>query len=211
MQAKERSKSCCKGPSGRPFRDPCAMTEILQPSVTALRAETLLVPFTDYSQWERKHPKGSGLGVRTQQQAKARILTPLSAPRVRKNSKSTAPEAKKQRANHATSTAQVRLQPVAFVCNHGQGIRRKPAPKFNTGSIASSGESQVKVFKRQGQQVSISPEKQHKTGRLGRSHEPTNIRLLRVTQIKPAYPYQIYRNFVDCMISASTGSKKKLY
>ena len=181
MQAKERTKSCCKGTSGRPFRDPCAMTEILQPSVTALRAETLLVPFTDYSQWERKHPKGSGLGVRTQQQAKARTLTPLSAPRVRKNSKSTAPEAKKQRANHATFTAQVRLQPVAFVCNHGQGIRRKPASKFNTGSIASSGESQVKVFKRQGQQVSTSPEKQHKTGRLGRSHEPTNIRLLRVT------------------------------
>ena len=150
------------------------MTEILQPSVTALRPETLLVPFTDYSRWERKHAKGS-VAIRTQQAA--RTLAPLSAPKVRKNSKSTAPEAKKQQHfNHATTTAQVRLQPVAVVCNHGQGIRRK--------SAVSSGESHVKVFKGQGQQVTISPEKLHKSGRLGRSHEPTNIRLLRVTNKK---------------------------
>ena len=156
-----------------------AMTDILQPSVTALRPETLLVPFTDYSRWERKHAKGS-VSVRTQQAA--RTLAPISAHGVRKTSKSTAPEAKKQRSNHVTRTftAQVRLQPVAVVCNHGQGIRRKSVAKFNAASTASSGESHVKVFKGQGQ---ISPEKQHKPGRLGRSHEPTNIRLLRVTHI----------------------------
>ena len=178
MQAKERSKSRRKSISGwRIGIIPRAMTEILQPSVNALRPETLLVPFTDYSRWERKHAKGS-VGVQTQQGA--RTLAPLSAPRMRKTSKFTAPEAKKQRSSHVTSTAQVRLQPVAVVCNHGQGIRRKSVAKFNAASTASSGESHVKVFKGQGQ---ISPEKQHKPGRLGRSHEPTNIRLLRVISI----------------------------
>ena len=164
------------------------MTEILEPSVTALRPpapETILVPFTDYSRWERKHSKGSAIGihVRTQQQAAARTLAPLSTPRLRKSSKSEAKS--RQRSNQqapstSTSTAHVRLQPVAFVCNHGQGIRRRSATKFSGASIASSGDSRVKG---RGQQVSISPGKQHKTGRLGRSHEPTNIRLLRVTQI----------------------------
>ena len=164
-----------------------AMTEILEPSVTALRPpETILVPFTDYSRWERKHSKGSAVGihVRTQQQAAARTLAPLSTPRVRKSNKSTAPEAKRQQRSNqhapSTSTAQVRLQPVAFVCKHGQGIRRRSATtKFN----GATGELESRVKGRGQQVVSISPEKQHKIGRLGRSHEPTNIRLLRVTQI----------------------------
>ena len=175
VQAKVRPKSRCKSTSGWQLGIiPHAMTDILQPSVTVLHPETLLVPFTDYSRWERKHAKGA-VCVRTQQAG--RTLAPLSAPRVRKNCKSTAPEAKKPRSNHATSTAQVRLQPVAVVCNHGQGIRRKSAAKF--------GESHVKVFKGQ---MQTSPEKQHKPGRLGRSHEPTNIRLLRVTQVNGSMP-----------------------
>ena len=181
------------------------MTEILGPSVTA---ETILVPFTDYSQWERKHSKGSAVGIHvpTQQQ---RTLAPLSTSRLRKSSKSTAPEAKsRQRSNQqasSTSTAHVRLQPVAFVCNHGQGIRRRSATKFNGASVASSGESRVKG---RGQQVSISPGKQHKTGRLGRSHEPTNIRLLRVTQnLINIYRTNIREAFFVGL--ASAGCKKK--
>lgn len=171
------------------------MTEILQPSVTALHPETLLVPFTDYSRWERKHAKGS-VAVRTQQAA--RTLAPLSVPKVRKNSKSTAPEAKKQ---HTTSIAQVRLQPVAIVCSHGQGIRRKSA---------NAGESHIKVFKGQGQHVSISPVKPHKSGRIGRSHEPTNIRLLRVTSNRSCKPVSEHVLYLLCLTPASIGWKKKL-
>ena len=173
------------------------MTEVLQPAVTALRPENLFVPFTDYSRWERKHAKGS-VGVRTH----ARTLTPLSAPKVRKVCKSTAPEAKKQHSN-ATVTAQVRLQPVA-VCNHGQGIRRK----------SFGGGSHIKVYKGQGQRVhlSASPEKQQKSGRLGRSHEPTNIRLLRVLKLILAYLIKLIDTFCFfCLTPASTGCKKRLH
>ena len=155
-----------------------ALLENLHPAVTAFLPENLFVPFTDYSRWERKHAKGS-VGVRTH----ARVLTPFSASRVRKICKSTVPEAKRQRSD-ATSTAQVRLQPVA-VCNHGQGIRRKSV----------GGDSHIiRVYKGRGQRVhlSASPEKQQKSGRLGRSHEPTNIRLLRVIKL------MIYRH--ACLI-----------
>lgn len=133
-----------------------AVPDTLRPVVTSLRPETFLVPFTDYSQWERKRPARSSLHTPP-------MLSPLSAPRVRKTSKSTAPAAKKQ--STGSTTAKVRLQPIAM-CAHGQGVRRKP----QTVSISDK----VK------ETVTKSPEKPRKSGRLLRSHEPTNIRLLRV-------------------------------
>lgn len=137
-----------------------AVSGALRPDVTGLRPENLVVPFTDYSRWARKQPKSS-----VSLQTHTRTLSPLMAPRARKTSKPPAPETKKQRSS-TTSTAQVRLQPV---CSHGQGIRRK----LPTVSV-----TEVRV------QVSKCPERQQRVGRLGRSHEPTNIRLLRVK--KPA-------------------------
>lgn len=131
-------------------------SESLQPVVTALRRETqVLLPFTDYSRWERKHGKGSD--------------TSASSP-LRKTIKSKALEAKKP----SMPRANVRLQPVA-VCSHGQGIRRR------LPSVSISNSSQTKVYKDHHQRkVEKSPEKQKKSGRLGKSHEPTSIRLLKV-------------------------------
>ena len=128
-------------------------SESLQPVVTALRPETqVLLPFTDYSRWERKHAKGSA----------------TSAPSpLRKTIKPKALEAKKP----SMPRANVRLQPMP-VCSHGQGIRRR------LPSVSISNSPQIKVYKEHHQgKVQKSPEK---LGRLGKSHEPTSIRLLKV-------------------------------
>ena len=139
----------------------------LQPVVTALRPEAqLLVPFTDYSRWERKHTKSS---TAAQVHKRTGTLSPLSTTRLRKTSKSTAPEAKKL----STPGAKVRLQPLA-VCSHGQGIRRK----HPTVNISDS----TQVVVNGGRRVKVA-EKQLKSSRLGRFHEPTSIRLLRVSLI----------------------------
>lgn len=145
-----------------------ALSATLQPVVTALRPETILVPFTDYSQWERKQTKSHATTAR----AHTRTLSPLSTTRIRKACKSTAPEAKKHSTGSTSVGAKVRLQPMA-VCNHGQGVRRK-LPTVSISESSTGHKGQGKILK--------SPEKQLKSSRLGRSHEPTNIRLLRVNQ-----------------------------
>ena len=175
-----------------------AVPESLHPIVTALRQETILVPFTDYSQWERKHQRGS-VALHTPQTAQN--LSPLQK-RSRKTCKSTAPESKKRSSIRTTSAgAKVRLQPLA-VCSHGQGVRRR----FPAISISET----PQVHKGQ---TWKSPEKQPKSSRLGRSHEPTSIRLLRVSG--PIINYSRFSLFLVDLSSPSSctapsGCKKEL-
>lgn len=136
------------------------MTESLQPVVTSLKpVSQVLLPFTDYSRWARKHTRGS---------ATRAPLSPLSKTGLRKTIKPRALEAKMP----SMPGANVRLQPMA-VCSHGPGLRRR-LPSVN---ISTS--PQIKVYKddRQGK-VEKSPAKQQKSRR--KSHEPTSIRLLKV-------------------------------
>lgn len=160
-------------------------SESLQPVVTALRPETqVLLPFTDYSRWERKHSKGS--------------TTSAPSP-LRKTIKPKALEAKKP----SMPRANVRLQPMA-VCSHGQGIRRR------LPSVSISNSPQIKVYKEHHQgKVQKSPEKQQKSGRLGKFHEPTSIRLLKVYFVVTFSSLE--HTLLSSFSSAPISCKKELY